>query len=541
MAMATDGRSSGAIWRAGLLAFWVAGAAGAQVGAYSAPAPAGDAAQSPSSAGAASTNARGGWLIVPTLTLRETATDNVNQAPPGTARSDWVTEIVPGIRIDGQGARVKLHLDYRMDNVVYARESSNNNLQNYLDASGSLEAIENFLFLDARAAISQEAISPFGPRPTDATSINNNRTETRTYQLSPYIRGRLFGATDYLVRYDYTDMHSQSSASGDSKVGNFSAHLAGITTLTQLSWSAEATAESVDNQFTRDTQDNRVRGVLTYAIDPQFKINGTLGYERNDLITLETTGNSTYGGGFEWAPTSRSKVWGNWERRFFGDGWNYGVSNHSPYLSFTISDTRDVTTDAQSSLGGSGFQSAYNLLFSALATRFPDPIDRAAEAQRLLHSGSIPSDLGLPPDFIVGTAYLEDRQQASVTLLGVRNTISFSVYQTTRDALFAPGENVGVLPPGTNNTHEWGAGANFIHRLTAFTTLNAGATWRKTNSTSGPDVTSKEWTARAGLSSSFGRLTTGSLEYRYTKFDSDTGGASDYRENALIASLLMQF
>jgi uncharacterized protein (PEP-CTERM system associated) len=539
--MATDRRSSGPIWRTGLLAFWVAGAAGAQVGGYTATAPAGDAAQSPASGGATATNARGGWLIVPTLTLRETATDNVDQAPPSSARSDFVTEIVPGIRIDGQGARVKLHLDYRMDNVVYARESSSNHLENYLDASGSLEAIENFLFLDARAAIAQEAISPFGPRPTNATSINSNRTETRTYQLSPYIRGHFLGETEYLVRYDYTEQHSQSNSAGDSQIENFNAHLSGITNLTQLSWSAEATAEKIDNQLTRDTEDNRVRGVLTYAIDSQFHLNGTAGYERNDYITLETTGNSTYGGGFEWAPTSRSKVWGNWERRFFGNGWDYGVSNHSPYLSFTISDTRDVTTDAQRSLGGSGFQSAYNLLFAALTTRFPDPIDRAAEAQSLLHSGNIPSDLGLPPDFIVGTAYLENRQQASVSLLGVRNTISFSVYQTTRDALIAPGENIGVLPAGTNNTHEWGAGANFIHRLTAFTTLNAGATWRKTTSTSGVEATSKEWSARAGLSSQFGRLTTGSLEYRYTKFDSDTGNASDYRENALIASLLIQF
>jgi uncharacterized protein (PEP-CTERM system associated) len=523
---------------AGLLALGVAGAASAQLAGapYATPMPGPAQTATTGSQDKTGSNGRGGWSFVPTIRLRETATDNVDQTPD--ARGDFITEIMPGIRIDGNGKRVKLHLDYRMDNLFYARDSSKNDLRNYLNAFGSLEAIEHFLFLDARAAIDQEAISPFGPRPTD-TSTNANRTETRTYQLSPYIQGRLAGTTSYLLRYDYLNLHSTDSANGNEQTSLVTGRLQGETRIDALGWNVEATSQRTDYENSRDVQDDRARGVLIYAFDPQFHVNVTGGYERNDYLTLQVEGNATYGGGFEWAPTPRSKVFGNWEHRFFGEGWYYGASNRSPYLSLSLSDKRDVTTDAQSRIGGAGYTAAYNMLFDALATRIPDPIDRAAEAQRLLDSGNIPSDLGLPSDFLVGNSYIERRQDARAAILGVRNTLSFGIYRLTRDNLVPTGPD---NPPGTTpDTREWGVSATLSHRLTGFTTFNVGGTWHNTTATSGPEVTSKEWTARVGLSTQFGRRTTGSLEYQFTRFISDAGTNSDYRENELIATLYYQF
>ncbi|HEY7904780.1 MAG TPA: TIGR03016 family PEP-CTERM system-associated outer membrane protein, partial [Casimicrobiaceae bacterium] len=167
-------------------------------------------------------------------------------------------------------------------------------------------------------------------------------------------------------------------------------------------------------------------------------------------------------------------------------------------------------------------------------------IDRAQEAQQLLHGGNIPSDLGLPPDFVVGSPYVERRQQASVAFLGVRNTLMFSIFKSTRDILGLGQET--TVPTGlTTNTREWGAGLTYSHRLSGFSTLTASSTWSKTDSTSGTDITSTQWNSSVGIATLLGRRTTGSLVYRYTHFDSDTGSASDYRENALIASLLIQF
>jgi uncharacterized protein (PEP-CTERM system associated) len=550
--MATEGRVPRPGLCAALLALVLTGNAEAQLAPDSAPssgtttygtAPSGAPAASSTSTSAnasASTQRKGGWQIVPSIELRGTITDNVDQAPSDKERSDFITEIIPGISIDGQGAHAKLHLDYRMDNLIYARDSSRNELQNYLNASGTLEAIENFFYVDARANIDQEAISAFGARPSNPTTVSNNRTETRTYQVSPYFQGRLAGTTDYLLRYDYNDQHTTSDVAGDSQVEQATARLNGPTRLNALTWMVEAVALRTDYSQGRDTEDNRARAVLTYAFDPQFRVNGTGGYERANYITLDMTGNSTYGGGFDWAPTPRTKLHADWERRFFGDSWDYRFSHYLSRVSMAISDTRNVTTDAQDRVGSPGYTAAYDLLFAALASSIPDPIDRGNQVQEILRGGSVPPGLALPSNFVIGSSYVERLQQASIAFLGVRNTVTLSVYRNSKDIL-GLGQDIDVTPGVNQNTLEWGAGAVYSHRLTGLTTFNAAGTWRRTESTSGPEMTSRQFDGRIGLASQFGPRTTGGLEYRYTRFDGDGTTTNDYRENSVFASLLFRF
>lgn len=80
-----------------------------------------------------------------------------------------------------------------MNNIFYTADpSQNNNTQNSLNAFGTLEAVENWLFIDASGNIYQQSISAFGAAPISPgvnTNVNSNITETSTYQVSPYIRG----------------------------------------------------------------------------------------------------------------------------------------------------------------------------------------------------------------------------------------------------------------------------------------------------------------------------------------------------------------
>jgi uncharacterized protein (PEP-CTERM system associated) len=479
------------------------------------------------------------WTFKPSVNVKGTLTDNFDLASDSLKQGDLVTEIIPGISINGNGKRVKLHLDYQMDNLIYARHSSQNNLQNTLSANGTIEAVENFLFVDARASIEQDAISAFGPRPIDNTSVTNNRTESRAYQVSPYIRGQLPSSINYLARYTYSALRSSGDSNGDSRTGEGTVHIGGATRRANLGWAAEFDSLRVDNVNTRDTQSDRARGILNYTIDPQFKLSGTAGYERNDYITFETTGEATYGGGFEWAPTPRTNVYGNWEKRFFGTGWNYGAKHRTPHFSFAFTSKRDVNTDAQRA-AGIGAGAAYNLLFAALTTRIPDPIDRAAEAQRLLREGGIPPDLGLPPDFLVGTVFVEHSNELSAAFLGVRNSIAFIVYQTDRDALGVQAQPI-VASAVQPNTKEWGASAAYSYRLTGFSSLSALATWRRTTGESTTNLQSEQLDGSLTYVTQLGRRTSGSLELRHSRFNGDNGSTSDYRENAFIASLLMQF
>ena len=92
----------------------------------------------------------GDWKITPLISVNETATDNVDQVNKHQT-SSLITDITPGINIVGTGDRVKLRFDYEMHNLYYTDDSSRNNVQNSLNAAGTLEALENWFFIDGSA------------------------------------------------------------------------------------------------------------------------------------------------------------------------------------------------------------------------------------------------------------------------------------------------------------------------------------------------------------------------------------------------------
>src|SRR5581483_9033998 len=111
-----------------------------------------------------------------------------------------ITQVTPGISITGRGKRLSANLNYTGDLISYARDRENDRLANTLSAFGTLEAIERFFFIDAQANVGQNYISPFAARPSDNTTITNNRVETRTSSLSPYVRSQLPGGYTYELR-----------------------------------------------------------------------------------------------------------------------------------------------------------------------------------------------------------------------------------------------------------------------------------------------------------------------------------------------------
>jgi hypothetical protein len=135
------------------------------------------------------------WRITPTLAVNETLTNNLYLNSTNRT-SDLVTGITPGISIDGKGARASLRLSYAFTEQIYARESSSNGHQNALTAIGTLEAIDDWLFIDATGSISQQYLSAFGTISPSTANVNN-QTETSSYSISPYIKGRFLTSTEY--------------------------------------------------------------------------------------------------------------------------------------------------------------------------------------------------------------------------------------------------------------------------------------------------------------------------------------------------------
>src|SRR5256885_2638515 len=129
------------------------------------------------------------WRITPQVTLAETYSDNVALVSFDRARDGWVSDFAPGVRVEHQGARARLFVDYQFHEVFYSGQSRLDNAQRFLNATASVEAIENWLFVDARASQTQQNRNAFDVAVApNAPSASANRVETTVYQVSPYVR-----------------------------------------------------------------------------------------------------------------------------------------------------------------------------------------------------------------------------------------------------------------------------------------------------------------------------------------------------------------
>src|SRR5690606_35070028 len=158
------------------------------------------------------------------ITVQGKYTDNVTLTPNGDG--DFITQVTPGIRVSGTGARFRANLHYAPSAIFYSDHDEANSVANSLTASANLEAVENFFFLDFTGNVNQSFLSPLDERPGDVTTITTNRVETRTFGVSPYIQGRM-GRISYLVRNNNLWTTTDSDLTADTNTTSWSGRLEG--------------------------------------------------------------------------------------------------------------------------------------------------------------------------------------------------------------------------------------------------------------------------------------------------------------------------
>lgn len=477
----------------------------------------------------------GSWTITPTLSVTETATDNVALSSEN-KKSDLISNVNPGIHIAGSGGRSKLRFDYQMHNLFYAQDSSRNEIQNSLNALGTLEAIENWLFIEASGNISQQNLSAFGSSSSSSSvnvNTNLNTTETSTYRISPYVVGSFGRFADYQLRYNLATTSRKSNLSNDENVSELVGSLKGTTSLANLGWSVDASTQDISYDRGRDNEADRLRGVLTYQINPQFRANLIGGVEANNYQSLDKESTTTYGAGFDWSPTDRTLLSVSREHRFFGPANAISFSHRTANTAWKFSDTEDVVTQTgQRSTVGLG------TYYDLLSKNFPGISKDAAEA--LL--GGIDLNAQIPGDFLTNGSTIQHRRELSFVLLGARNTVTFSAGETQSERA-SQGALSSIL--GTSDfanaqkIRQRFASINWSHKLTPLSSLIASVS--RSNSrgygTSSSSLETTEQMYHLNLTTQLGPKTHANLGFRHAVGD----GTVDYTENALTGTLSHQF
>lgn len=478
------------------------------------------------------------WRVRPEIQLRETWTDNVLLERSSVKRSDFVTEVTPMLGVTGRGARVQVTFDYHPSVLLYAKESNANNFLNYLNAQGVVEAIERFLYVDARAQISQQAISAFGPQLTASANDNSNRTETRVVSLTPYIKGSLGGLATYEARYQASSTSTEDASASQGKSRVISGELASATDFASFGWLADFKDAKYDFRDARDVEAQRVRATLIYHFDPELWFFGRVGRERNDFAVV-TRNHTILGFGMEWAPTARTRFSGEHEKRFFGSGYKLSLRHRTPGVSFSLLAARQDTTTSEQ-LTRNTIGALFERFSELYSGQFPDAQEREERVRSLLARTGIPAEPIPQAGFLSSSVQLERRLEGTVAFLGQRNTVTFSGFQRTSKDLDT---GVGQIPGGDlqPEVREIGFSMNLNHRIASNLSVSGAGGWQRNR---GEGETTSEIRSKRFelvLNRQFSAWTTGLLGVRRVWFDARSGGTTDYQENAVFAGVSHRF
>ena len=329
----------------------------------------------------------------------------------------WCYRSTVPLSVQRQGARVKFLANYIPTCLfLFATTQDQTTYRTTLTSLLSVEAVDDFFFVDASANIYQTFISPLLPRPETGFSVTNNRTQSVVLGLSPYIKGVTANGFTYSLRSDNSwSAYSQSSL-GSTFTSNALVNVESPVTAARLRYAFEYNYFYTKYEFQPRAfyqQAARLRPI--YTVSPKLTVNAVVGYETNDYFTSYS--GAIYGGGLRWNPTPRTELSGFAEHRFFG--LSYGVNfNHRRRLTSWALTAYRNTYSSTAQLLTLTPGTTQQVLNAALLARYPDPFERQQVVGQLLAQAGLPPVLTSPYTFYTNQIYLAQGATASAALLG---------------------------------------------------------------------------------------------------------------------------
>lgn len=472
--------------------------------------------------------------VTPTFDSALSWTDNAGTDRDGAA--DWLLEVSPGLSVSRTAGRLNGSLRTRLRNLVHSSASEQDSTYLSFNGNGSFEAVEDLLFLDFRAGVSRNNYSSFSGRaPGDPFGFDKDN-EVRYWSVAPRLESDLrFGeAARGSVRYSSTGVRSNSSGLGDQRSDTWNLTVGDPGGVRFLGWgvaySRTDTTSNSGSSASGERSEESVRGTLYANLSQQLRLRGIVGHESNDYANGADDSSGIVGGGFDWYPTDRTAVSATVEDRVFGRGYSLDLSHRMRRAVFFVGASRDVSSLAQS-LGYVVLADRSCVELVADPDYRPEITDPLERQQLLLDCLS----LGLLNS---NAAYVQRSVRGGFSLLGVRNTLSFSVSRSDRSRLSG---TTGLLPGDelldSERVRTTTATLGWSHVLTGTSSLTGSIARSESESQGGVEQDLRRLTGSLGVSRALGPRTSTSLVYRYQKAE----GNVDYTSNAITATLGMRF
>jgi uncharacterized protein (PEP-CTERM system associated) len=486
---------------------------------------------------------RPGLRFESSIAIEETLTSNANFDRGNTTdrRSDFVTQITPGFRIDANGAHTSLSGAVFVPVYLYARTGGDNDrVLPDVHLVGTFDALDRRFFLEAGADVHREFLSPFGGQPISPVTNSQNEYMAQSYRITPAFRGELPG----YVRYELSDLNLWTRATNaPSALDNaYSNELKA-----NLSRAPQPFGWGVDydlvrtlfvNSPSQKTEITRLRASV--APDPGLQLAAIVGYEDNDYAGLRFN-NAVYGAGVTWHPSERTSLDATAEHRFFGTGYRVAFEHRTALSVWELHASRDISSYPQQLLALAGGSEVNTLLNALFASRIPDPQQRQQAIDTIVRTYALPAVLPGAVALYSQNVTLVTEGRAVVGLLGARNNVYLSVFRLRNQSLLSLAADIPNFLPSNDYT-QTGANVTWSNRLsptmTLSTQLNASHT---TGNLVGGDTRARtnNGSVIVSLSTPLSQLTDFYAGARYQLLRSNL--QNDAEEAAIFVGILHRF
>jgi uncharacterized protein (PEP-CTERM system associated) len=489
--------------------------------------------------------ARAEVKVTPSIDLRESYTDNVRLEPTNLARSQFITEVAPGLTIIENTPRLKLHANYQLHAYAYSndRVEGSNQSQRQLNAGGVAELLDRALFVDGTASIAQQSISAFGPQINNNPYADANRSEVKSYRISPYFVHRFGGGATAELRYAHDLVSSDNKSFGRSTGDTTSLSIASGQPPRKLDWSMLYSRNDLDSSIAQKSTSENLNLNLRYRLGATFSLMGNGGYDSYDYQALggKTRGKS-WSLGFAWTPSLRTSLQATAGKRYFGSSYSLAALHRSRSTVWNLSYNDAVTTTRAQFLLPATVDTA-SLLDRLFSANYPDPVARQQAVDAYLKATGLPSSLANNVNYFSNRFILQKQFQASAAFSTSRTTTIFSLTETKRNALSIQQTDSALLGTSNislnDNTKQSGASILSNYQLSPRSGVNLSGTYTHSESlTTGLTDTNKA--LRMAMTRQFQSKLKASVELRRVLGNTALQTGRTYRENAVSATLSMQ-
>jgi uncharacterized protein (PEP-CTERM system associated) len=480
------------------------------------------------------------WKVTPRLSLEESYSDNVTLAPSGQKQSEWVTQITPGISIAGTGARLRVNVDYSLQNLLYANDSSRNNFHHQLSANANATLVENTLFLDAKGNIQQQVTSLLSP-----ASNNNlnpgNVSDVSSYSVSPYLKHKFGDMAVGELRFTHDAVTNGVGTLSDSTADRVDLKLDNGSSFNDLGWGIAYTHEKVNYDLRPDVDSQALTGTASYRVLPKLRAVATLGYEKNNYLFppgQEPRG-SFWSAGLNWTPTTVTSLDASVGEHYFGKTYSFGFNHRTAQTTWIASYSQDITSTRNDILNPDILFAA-NLNQAFLVHSDGTPLsDREALQEALI----LAAKKGLPLQVASNQYYLSKQFLGAVAIKHGKNLITLSATHSVRQAqettAFTSIFSDSLSAPVESTVKQYGLNAQWSITVSTRDTVNLGVGVSRSLF---PDLgrTDDQRDIKLGMTRKLEKKLTGSADFRHTLHNS-TASQSDYTENVLSGRLMWTF